>query len=96
MSEFWKAISVAMIISIFVYTLVGVYGYLVAGCNVTSDVLMAFYPPDIFIVIGTAVVALKSVTSYPCVFFCARYDIVGTFSFFCLVFKMFNRYFDHL
>jgi len=81
--EFFRCIISSSIISVVVYNLVGVFGYLTFGEDVNSDFLTSYSPIDVPIIIGMTMMALKAIMTYPSVFFCARLVLMERSSDFC-------------
>ena len=73
--EFTKGILLSYFICTFVYTTIGCVGYLTFGEDIPSDLLTAYSQLDGSLIVGYAIMAIKAITSYPAVFFCARYGI---------------------
>ena len=73
MLEISKAITFGLGIALTVYSVVGVFGFLATEDHVTSDLLLSFYPPDVTVIIGTALMGVKAISTYPAIFFCVRY-----------------------
>lgn len=72
LGELTRSVSLAYFICVVVYSAVGIFGYLSFGDSVTSDLLVSYDHMDAWIIMGMALMALKSITSYPVVLFCAR------------------------
>lgn len=74
LSEFARAIASSLFMSCTIYTFIGAFGFLTFGQDVKSDFLLSFgNKTDIPVVIGMAIIALKVITTYPAVFYCARF-----------------------
>lgn len=79
LGDLTKTIMSSTIICVIVYNFVGIFGYLTFGQYVKSDILANYYPIDIPVIIGMAMVALKCVMTFPPVFFCARMVMMDVF-----------------
>ena len=62
-----------------IYTIVGVFGYLTFGNQVSSDMLTNYSTSDPLVLVAMIMLAIKSIMTYPIILFCARY--VGRFLF---------------
>ncbi|CAD5116836.1 DgyrCDS5682 [Dimorphilus gyrociliatus] len=71
LSEFARAIASSLFMSCTIYTIIGAFGFLTFGESVKSDFLLS-YRTDVPVIIAMAIIALKVITTYPAVFYCAR------------------------
>lgn len=83
LGDLFKTVLSSTIICVIVYNFVGIFGYLTFGQYVKSDILANYYPIDIPVIIGMAMVALKCVMTFPPVFFCARMVMIDVFGSMC-------------
>jgi sodium-coupled neutral amino acid transporter 7/8 len=80
--EFLKVAVFALTICGVIYSLVGCLVYLTVGKGVPSDLLQA-YPVDIPVIIGTAIMGLKAIVTYPAIMFCSRMVLHDSIQGFC-------------
>lgn len=70
--EISKSIIGTSFIALFIYNMVGIYGYATFSGDTKSDLLLSYKYVDAAVVIAMGTVALKAVLTYPLVFYCAR------------------------
>ncbi len=70
--ELAKTLASSTIICVVVYNMVGIFGYLTFGQFVKTDILASYYPLDAPVIAGMGMVALKSVMTFPVMFFVGR------------------------
>ncbi|CAL8262306.1 unnamed protein product [Merluccius merluccius] len=69
----WVFISVvSMIICLIIYTLTGVYGYLMFGAEVKPDVLMSYNGSDLLMVVARLLFGISIITIYPIILLLGR------------------------
>nr|XP_042894480.1 putative sodium-coupled neutral amino acid transporter 7 [Parasteatoda tepidariorum] len=80
LGNFVKSSIVAMIFLFIVYSIIGCFGYLTFGANVTHNVMKMYNADDPFVMVGVFALIIKMVATYPILATCGRDAAAGLYA----------------